>query len=171
MLRRPVTRRRRRSRWRLVDALENGRIEEGDLLLLVGFGAGMTAPAPCCAGAGSPHEPCRPRDGRVARHRAGLCPALRRPRRQGRGHLPLLAAADDVFGVPCDVTSGESVEAAFAAVEEQYGPVEVLVSNAGVTNDGLLLRMSEDDHVGDRRQPHRRTRRQARQGMRPARVG
>ena len=52
---------------------------------------------------------------------------------------------DDVFGVPCDVTSGESVEAAFAAVEEQYGPVEVLVSNAGVTNDGLLLRMSEDD--------------------------
>ena len=52
---------------------------------------------------------------------------------------------DDVFGVACDVTSGESVEAAFAAVEEQYGPVEVLVSNAGVTNDGLLLRMSEDD--------------------------
>jgi 3-oxoacyl-[acyl-carrier protein] reductase len=52
---------------------------------------------------------------------------------------------DDVFGVACDVTSGESVEAAFAAVEEQYGPVEVLVSNAGITNDGLLLRMSEDD--------------------------
>ena len=49
-----------------------------------------------------------------------------------------------MFGVACDVTSGESVEAAFA-VEEQYGPVEVLVSNAGVTNDGLLLRMSEDD--------------------------
>ena len=45
----------------------------------------------------------------------------------------------------CDVTSGESVEAAFNTVEEQYGPVEVLVSNAGVTNDGLLLRMSEDD--------------------------
>jgi 3-oxoacyl-[acyl-carrier protein] reductase len=51
----------------------------------------------------------------------------------------------DVFGIACDVTSGESVGAAFAAVEEQYGPVEVLVSNAGVTNDGLLLRMSEDD--------------------------
>ena len=47
--------------------------------------------------------------------------------------------------MPCDVTSGESVEAAFKAIEEQYGPVEVLVSNAGVTNDGLLLRMSEDD--------------------------
>ena len=52
---------------------------------------------------------------------------------------------DDLFGVPCDVTSGESVEAAFKAIEEQYGPVEVLVSNAGVTHDGLLLRMSEDD--------------------------
>jgi len=55
------------------------------------------------------------------------------------------APPDDLFGVPCDVTSGESVEAAFTAIEEQYGPVEVLVSNAGVTNDGLLLRMSEDD--------------------------
>jgi 3-oxoacyl-[acyl-carrier protein] reductase len=55
------------------------------------------------------------------------------------------APPDDLFGVPCDVTSGESVEAAFKAIEGQYGPVEVLVSNAGVTNDGLLLRMSEDD--------------------------
>jgi 3-oxoacyl-[acyl-carrier protein] reductase len=52
---------------------------------------------------------------------------------------------EDVFGISCDVTSGPSVDAAFKAVEEQYGPVEVLVSNAGVTNDGLLLRMSEDD--------------------------
>ena len=55
------------------------------------------------------------------------------------------APPDDLFGVPCDVTSGVSVEAAFKAIEEQYGPVEVLVSNAGITNDGLLLRMSEDD--------------------------
>jgi NAD(P)-dependent dehydrogenase (short-subunit alcohol dehydrogenase family) len=52
---------------------------------------------------------------------------------------------DGLFGVRCDVTSMESVNAAFAAVEEQFGPVEVLVSNAGVTNDGLLLRMSESD--------------------------
>ena len=45
----------------------------------------------------------------------------------------------------CDVTSTGDVDAAFAAVEEQFGgPVEVLVSNAGVTRDGLLLRMSED---------------------------
>lgn len=51
---------------------------------------------------------------------------------------------DDLFAVQCDVTSAESVEAAFAAVEAQFGPVEVLVSNAGITHDGLLLRMSED---------------------------
>lgn len=52
---------------------------------------------------------------------------------------------DGLFGVQCDVTSTESVDAAFAAVEAQFGPVEILVSNAGITKDGLLLRMSEAD--------------------------
>ena len=52
---------------------------------------------------------------------------------------------DGFFTVSCDVTSGESVEAAFKAVEAELGPVEVLVSNAGITKDGLLLRMSETD--------------------------
>jgi 3-oxoacyl-[acyl-carrier protein] reductase len=52
---------------------------------------------------------------------------------------------EGLFGVPCDVTSTESVDAAFAAVEAHFGPVEVLVSNAGVTKDTLLLRMKEDD--------------------------
>ncbi|MFN8023160.1 MAG: 3-oxoacyl-ACP reductase FabG [Acidimicrobiales bacterium] len=51
---------------------------------------------------------------------------------------------DGLFGVPCDVTSAESVDAAFAAVEAKFGPVEVLVSNAGITKDGLLLRMGEE---------------------------
>lgn len=49
------------------------------------------------------------------------------------------------FAVKCDVTSAESVDAAFKAVEAEFGPVEVLVSNAGITKDGLLLRMSETD--------------------------
>ncbi len=53
---------------------------------------------------------------------------------------------DGFFGVCCDVTSNDDVDAAFTAVEEHFGgPVEVLVSNAGITRDGLLLRMSEDD--------------------------
>jgi NAD(P)-dependent dehydrogenase (short-subunit alcohol dehydrogenase family) len=51
---------------------------------------------------------------------------------------------DGLFGVQCDVTSAASVDAAFAAVEARFGPVEVLVSNAGITKDGLLLRMSEE---------------------------
>ena len=53
-------------------------------------------------------------------------------------------APDGLFGVRCDVTSGEEVDAAFGAVEAQFGPVEVLVANAGITDDTLLLRMSED---------------------------
>ena len=55
------------------------------------------------------------------------------------------APPEGFFGVSCDVTSGESVDAAFKAVESEFGPVEVLVSNAGITKDGLLLRMSETD--------------------------
>ncbi|MCB9394086.1 MAG: 3-oxoacyl-ACP reductase FabG [Acidimicrobiaceae bacterium] len=51
---------------------------------------------------------------------------------------------DGLFGVRCDVTSADSVDAAFAAVEAEFGPVEVLVSNAGITKDGLLLRMGEE---------------------------
>ena len=48
-------------------------------------------------------------------------------------------------GVRCDVSDAESVDSAFAAVEERQGPVEVLVANAGITRDTLLLRMTEDD--------------------------
>ncbi len=54
------------------------------------------------------------------------------------------AAPDGLFGVRCDVTDAAQVDEAFAAVEAQHGPVEVLVSNAGVTQDTLLLRMSEE---------------------------
>ena len=50
-----------------------------------------------------------------------------------------------VLDVRCDITDAEQVEAAFAQVEEAHGPVEVLVANAGITADTLVLRMSEDD--------------------------
>lgn len=53
-------------------------------------------------------------------------------------------AATGLFGVRCDVTAADEVDAAFAAVEAELGPVEVLVANAGITDDTLLLRMSED---------------------------
>jgi 3-oxoacyl-[acyl-carrier protein] reductase len=50
----------------------------------------------------------------------------------------------DLLAVPCDVRDPAQVESAFAAVEQALGPVEVLVANAGVTKDTLLLRMGED---------------------------
>ena len=50
-----------------------------------------------------------------------------------------------VFAVKADVTDPASLDAAFAAVEAEQGPVEVLVANAGITRDTLLLRMSDDD--------------------------
>ena len=53
--------------------------------------------------------------------------------------------SDDFFSVKCDVTSQADVDIAFAAVEEKFGTVQVLVSNAGITKDLLLLRMSEND--------------------------
>jgi 3-oxoacyl-[acyl-carrier protein] reductase len=54
-------------------------------------------------------------------------------------------APSGLFGVRCDVTNADDVEAAFAKVEAEHGPVEVLVANAGITRDTLLLRMTDDD--------------------------
>lgn len=53
-------------------------------------------------------------------------------------------APDDLFGVECDVTDSAAVDAAFKRVEAELGPVEVLVANAGVTEDTLLMLMSEE---------------------------
>ena len=52
---------------------------------------------------------------------------------------------DGLPGVRCDVTDAASVDAAFAEVEQRQGPVEVLVANAGITKDTLVLRMSDDE--------------------------
>ena len=51
---------------------------------------------------------------------------------------------EGLYGVACDITDPAAVDAAFAAVEGDLGPVEVLVANAGITDDTLLLRMSEE---------------------------
>lgn len=56
------------------------------------------------------------------------------------GDLP-----EGVLGVVADVRDTAAVDAGFAAVEAAHGPVEVLVANAGITRDGLLLRMSDED--------------------------
>ncbi|MGB2720903.1 MAG: 3-oxoacyl-ACP reductase FabG1 [Rhodococcus sp. (in: high G+C Gram-positive bacteria)] len=53
-------------------------------------------------------------------------------------------APDRLFGVVCDVTDSASVDAAFKEVEEKQGPVEVLVSNAGTTDDTLIMRMTDE---------------------------
>jgi 3-oxoacyl-[acyl-carrier protein] reductase len=51
---------------------------------------------------------------------------------------------DRYLAVRCDVTDAQQVEDAFGAVEEHFGPVEVLVANAGITRDTLVMRMGED---------------------------
>ncbi len=50
-----------------------------------------------------------------------------------------------LLAVACDVTDPAQVNTAVSEIEEQLGPIEVLVANAGITRDGLLVRMSEDD--------------------------
>jgi NAD(P)-dependent dehydrogenase (short-subunit alcohol dehydrogenase family) len=52
---------------------------------------------------------------------------------------------DGFLTLKCDVTSGEEVDAAFDRLEQEWGPAEVVVANAGVTRDGLTLRMKDDD--------------------------
>jgi 3-oxoacyl-[acyl-carrier protein] reductase len=54
-------------------------------------------------------------------------------------------APEGALDVRCDITDSAAVDAAFAQIEEAHGPVEVLVANAGITADTLVLRMSDDD--------------------------
>jgi len=55
------------------------------------------------------------------------------------------AVPDGALGIRCDVTDPAAIEAAYDEAEAAHGPVEILVANAGITRDGLLLRMSDDD--------------------------
>ncbi|GAA1624504.1 MULTISPECIES: beta-ketoacyl-ACP reductase [Brevibacterium] len=54
-------------------------------------------------------------------------------------------APDGALAVAADVTDSASLDAAFSEVEEKLGPVEVVVANAGITRDNLLMRMDDDD--------------------------
>ena len=55
------------------------------------------------------------------------------------------SAPTGIDGVTMDVTDTESVNAAVASVEAKYGKIDVLVANAGITKDGLVMRMSDAD--------------------------
>ncbi len=61
------------------------------------------------------------------------------------GEPPAGLTAAGVLAVKCDITVPDDVEQAYKEVEAAHGPVEILVANAGVTRDQLLLRMSEED--------------------------
>ncbi|BAJ31481.1 MULTISPECIES: 3-oxoacyl-[acyl-carrier-protein] reductase [Kitasatospora] len=61
------------------------------------------------------------------------------------GEVPEELAKYGVLAVRADITDTEQVDAAFTEIEAAHGPVEVLVANAGITKDTLLLRMSEDE--------------------------
>ena len=61
------------------------------------------------------------------------------------GEPPADLVTRGVLAVRCDITDAEQVEQAYKEVEAAHGNVEVLVANAGITRDQLLMRMSEDD--------------------------
>ena len=62
-----------------------------------------------------------------------------------RSEPPADADAHNLTCVRCDVTDPESITAALASVTERLGAPEIVVCNAGITRDGLVLRMSEED--------------------------
>jgi 3-oxoacyl-[acyl-carrier protein] reductase len=61
------------------------------------------------------------------------------------GEPPAALLNQGCLAVKCDITDPEQVEQAYKEIESEHGAVQVLVANAGVTRDQLLLRMSEDD--------------------------
>jgi NAD(P)-dependent dehydrogenase (short-subunit alcohol dehydrogenase family) len=64
-----------------------------------------------------------------------------------RGEIPEEVKATGLKTVKCDVTNSAEVDAAFKHIDDNYGPVEVLIANAGITKDGLFVRMSEESFM------------------------
>ena len=61
------------------------------------------------------------------------------------GELPEELTGSGVLVVRADVTATASIDAAFDIIEASLGPIEIVVANAGITRDGLIMRMSDDD--------------------------
>ncbi len=78
----------------------------------------------------------------VALYQAGARVAIV-GRDAGKAGAVAAELGERAFGVACDVSDGKQIESAIAAAEQALGPVDVLVNNAGITRDNLLLRMTE----------------------------
>ena len=52
---------------------------------------------------------------------------------------------DRILAVPCDQSDSDQVDKAFKTIESEIGPIEILVANAGITRDQLMLRMTDED--------------------------
>lgn len=59
-------------------------------------------------------------------------------------HVAVEATGADALAICADVSDVDAVDAAFREIEEAFGPVELLVNNAGVTQDGLIARMTDE---------------------------
>lgn len=79
----------------------------------------------------------------------GIGLAIARALRDGGHHVVVGSrsgeAPDGLPSVALDVTSSHSVDAAVETIEASHGPVSILVANAGITRDGLMVRMTDDD--------------------------
>lgn len=77
-----------------------------------------------------------------AGHRVAFCYAS--DEAGAKATLADVEAHGEGLALHCDVGDADSVDAAFSEIEERFGNVEILVNNAGVNADGLLMRMSDD---------------------------
>ena len=146
----------------LFEAVDDGRVRDGDLVLCAGFGAGMTW-AQRAGPLGARMSQTDPAErvafvtggsrgiGRAtvlalarAGHPVGFCYSLRRRRRATRRAQRSKHAGGKAVAVRADVADADAVDAAFGEIESAFGPVTVLVNNAGITRDGLLVRMSDE---------------------------
>jgi 3-oxoacyl-[acyl-carrier protein] reductase len=79
-----------------------------------------------------------------ALHRAGAAVAIV-GRELERARAVAGELGERTVGVPCDVARADQVEAALAETEKTLGPIEILVNNAGLTRDNILLRLTDAD--------------------------